>query len=99
MFGVSELTATLTALEQSAKAATLSAPRLTLINNRPAITNDGKVRDYYEQYQVKSTILERRSTSQLVPGQGADQDYPGASCKRRASAATAQRPCSRSIRR
>ncbi len=67
VFGVSELTATLTALEQSGESQTLSAPRLTLINNRPAIINDGKVQYYYEQYQVKSTILERRSTSQLVP--------------------------------
>ena len=67
VFGVSELTATLTALEQSGESQTLSAPRLTLINNRPAIINDGKVQYYYEQYQVKSTILERKSTSQLVP--------------------------------
>lgn len=67
IFGVSDLTATLTALEQSGESQVLSAPRLTLINNRPAIINDGKVQYYYEEYQVKTTILERRSSSQLVP--------------------------------
>lgn len=65
--GNSQVSAILSALEQSGESQVLSAPRLTLINNLPAVINDGKVQYYYEQYQVKSTILERRSSSQLVP--------------------------------
>lgn len=61
------LTATLTAIEQSGEAQTLSAPRLTVINNRPATIRDGKTQYYYEEYQVSQTILENRSTSSLVP--------------------------------
>lgn len=61
------LTATLSALEQGGQSQTLSAPRLTLVNNLPARINDGKIQYYYEEYQVKQTILERRSTSSLVP--------------------------------
>lgn len=61
------LSATLTALEQSGESNTLSSPRLTVINNRPATISDGKVQYYYEEYQVTQTILERRSESTLVP--------------------------------
>ncbi len=63
----STLTATLNALEQTGESQTLSAPRLTLINNRPAMIEDGKVQYYYEEYQVKTQTLERRSSSALVP--------------------------------
>lgn len=67
VFGVSQLTALLTAIEQSGESQVLSAPRLTLINNLPATISDGKVQYYYEEYQVKTQILEARSSSQLVP--------------------------------
>ncbi|MCI0533658.1 MAG: hypothetical protein L0Z50_00370 [Verrucomicrobiales bacterium] len=67
VLGRHNLTATLTALEQSGESQTLSAPRITLINNLPARISDGKVQYYYEEYQVKTTILERRSASSLVP--------------------------------
>lgn len=67
VFGVSDLYTTLTATEQTGESQVLSAPRLTLINNRPATISDGKVQYYYEEYQVKSTILEQRSSSALVP--------------------------------
>jgi type IV pilus assembly protein PilQ len=67
VFNQPELTATLTALEQSGESQTLSSPRLTLVNNLPARINDGKIQYYYEEYQVKQSILERRSTSTLVP--------------------------------
>ncbi len=67
VFNQGELTATLTALEQSGESQTLSAPRLTVLNNLPATISDGKIQYYYEEYQVKQTILERRSTSTLVP--------------------------------
>lgn len=63
----STLSATLNALEQSGESQTLSAPRLTLINNRPATIEDGKVQYYYEEYQVKTQTLETRSSSALVP--------------------------------
>lgn len=63
----STLSATLNALEQSGESQTLSAPRLTLVNNRPATIEDGKVQYYYEEYQVKTQVLERRSQSALVP--------------------------------
>lgn len=61
------LSATLTALQQGGESQTLSAPRLTLINNLPATIRDGKVQYYYEEYTVKQQILERRSSSTLVP--------------------------------
>lgn len=63
----STLSATLNALEQSGESQTLSAPRLTLVNNRPGTIEDGKVQYYYEEYQVKTQVLERRSSSALVP--------------------------------
>jgi type IV pilus assembly protein PilQ len=61
------LSATLTALEQSGESQTLSAPRITLVNNLPATISDGKIQYYYEEYTVKTQILERRSASTLVP--------------------------------
>ena len=67
VFEQGELTATLTALEQSGESQTLSAPRLTVMNNLPAKISDGKIQYYYEEYQVKQSILERRSSSTLVP--------------------------------
>lgn len=61
------LTATLNALEQSGESQTLSAPRLTVMNNRPATIRDGLTQYFYEEYTVSQTILENRSTSSLVP--------------------------------
>lgn len=61
------LTATLSLLDQSGESQLLSAPRLTVVNNRPATINDGKVQYYYEEYQVKQQVLEYRSSSALVP--------------------------------
>ena len=42
-----DLSAALTALEQSGESQLLSAPRLTLLNNRPGSINDGEVNYYY----------------------------------------------------
>lgn len=67
VFGVGDLTATINALEQTGESQTLSAPRVTLVNNLPARISDGKVQYYYEEYQVKTQILDTRSSSQLVP--------------------------------
>ena len=63
----SNLSVTLTALEQSGESQTLSAPRLTVVNNLPARISDGKVQYYYEEYTVSQQITERTTASQLVP--------------------------------
>lgn len=67
VLGDDSLTATLLAIEQSGESQTLSAPRLTVVNNRPATIRDGLTQYYYEEYSVSQTILENRSTSSLVP--------------------------------
>ena len=46
---------------------TLSSPRLTVINNRPASISDGKVQYYYEEYQVKQTVQQYYTASSVVP--------------------------------
>lgn len=61
------LTATISALEQSGESQILSAPRLTVINNRPANISDGKVQYYYEEYQVKQTVQQYYTASSFVP--------------------------------
>lgn len=61
------LSATITALEQSGESQTLSAPRLTVLNNRPATIADGKVQYYYEEYQVKQTVQQYYTSSSFVP--------------------------------
>ena len=48
--GRHDLSATISALEQSGESQTLSAPRLTVLNNRPATISDGQVQYYYEEY-------------------------------------------------
>ena len=67
VFSRENLSVTLNALEQSGESETLSAPRLTVLNNRPARITDGKTQYYYEEYSVSQTILERASSSTLVP--------------------------------
>ncbi len=67
IFGQATLTATISALEQSGESQTLSAPRLTVLNNRPATINDGKVQYYYEEYQVKQTVGQYYTASSFVP--------------------------------
>jgi type IV pilus assembly protein PilQ len=67
ILGRDNLSATITALNQSGESQTLSAPRLLLINNRPGKISDGKIQYYFEQYTVKQTTFERGTTSSLVP--------------------------------
>ena len=67
VLNASTLSATISALEQSGESQTLSAPRLTVINNRPARISDGKIQYYYEQYTVATTITQYNSASQFVP--------------------------------
>jgi type IV pilus assembly protein PilQ len=67
VFGRDTLRATITALEQTGESQTLSAPRLTVLNNRPASISDGKVQYYYEEYQVKQTVQQYYTFSSFVP--------------------------------
>jgi type IV pilus assembly protein PilQ len=67
VLGAADLSATITALEQSGESQTLSAPRLTVLNNRPATISDGKVQYYYEQYDVKQTVQQYYTASSFVP--------------------------------
>jgi type IV pilus assembly protein PilQ len=67
VLGAATLSATISALEQSGESQTLSAPRLTVLNNRPARISDGKIQYYYEQYTVATTITQYNSASQFVP--------------------------------
>jgi type IV pilus assembly protein PilQ len=61
------LSATISALEQMGESQTLSAPRLTVLNNLPATISDGKVQYYYEEYQVKQTVQQYYTSSSFVP--------------------------------
>jgi type IV pilus assembly protein PilQ len=63
----SDLTATISALEQSGESQTLSAPRLTVLNNRPATISDGQVQYYYEEYSVATTVGQYYTASSWVP--------------------------------
>ncbi len=67
VFGVDNLSATISALEQSGESQTLSAPRLTVLNNRPATISDGNVQYYYEEYTVASTVGQYYTVSSWVP--------------------------------
>ena len=67
VLGANQLSATVSALEQSGESQTLSAPRLTVLNNRPASISDGKVQYYYDEYAVKSTVQQYYTASTFVP--------------------------------
>lgn len=67
VLGADDLSATVSALEQSGESHTLSAPRLTVLNNRPATISDGLVQYYYEEYNVASSVGQYFSTSTWVP--------------------------------
>ncbi|MGO8926170.1 MAG: type II secretion system protein GspD [Limisphaerales bacterium] len=63
----SDLSATISALEQTGESQTLSAPRLTVLNNRPATISDGQVQYYYEEYAVATTVGQYYTASSWVP--------------------------------
>ncbi|HEY5911877.1 MAG TPA: type II secretion system protein GspD [Verrucomicrobiae bacterium] len=67
VLGAADLSATITALEQTGESQTLSAPRLTVLNNRPATISDGNVQYYYEEYTVKTTAQQYYQASSFVP--------------------------------
>jgi type IV pilus assembly protein PilQ len=63
----SDLSATISALEQTGESQTLSAPRLTVLNNRPATISDGQVQYYYEEYSVATTVGQYYTASSWIP--------------------------------
>jgi type IV pilus assembly protein PilQ len=67
VLGASQLSATISALEQSGESQTLSAPRLTVLNNRPATISDGQVQYYYEEYSVSQIVQQYYSASSIYP--------------------------------
>ena len=67
VFDANNLTATISALEQSGESQTLSAPRLTVLNNRPATISDGLVQYYYEEYTVAQTVQQYYTAASWVP--------------------------------
>jgi type IV pilus assembly protein PilQ len=67
VLGASELSATISALEQTGESQTLSAPRLTVINNRPATISDGQVQYYYEEFSVANTVQQYYTAQAIYP--------------------------------
>ena len=67
LFGQNDLTATISALEQTGESQTLSAPRLTVLNNRPATISDGQVQYFYEEYSVSQIVQQYYTASSVYP--------------------------------
>lgn len=67
VMGRDSLSVTLSALEQGGESQTLSAPRVTLINNLPASISDGKVQYYYEEYTVSQAVTDNSAISAVFP--------------------------------
>jgi type II secretory pathway component GspD/PulD (secretin) len=61
------LSATISALEQSGESQTLSAPRLTVLNNRPAMISEGQVQYYYEEYTAAATVGQYYTSASILP--------------------------------
>jgi type IV pilus assembly protein PilQ len=67
VLGAKDLSATISAMEQSGESQTLSSPRLTVLNNRPARISDGTVQYYYQEYQVLPIVQQYYTSSSFVP--------------------------------
>jgi type II secretory pathway component GspD/PulD (secretin) len=67
VLGVNDLSATISALEQSGESQTLSAPRLTVLNNRPAVISEGQVQYYYEEYTAAATVGQYYTSASILP--------------------------------
>jgi len=61
------LSATISALEQSGESQTLSEPRLTVLNNRPAMISEGQVQYYYEEYTAAATVGQYYTSASILP--------------------------------
>jgi len=78
VLGAGDLSATISALEQSGESQTLSAPRLTVLNNRPSRISNGLVQYYYEEYQVLPIVQQYYTSSSFVPSGKPTQIVAGA---------------------
>jgi len=67
VLGVNDLNATISALEQTGESQTLSMPRLTVLNNRPATINEGQVEFYYEEYAAAPVAGQYYAISSILP--------------------------------
>jgi type II secretory pathway component GspD/PulD (secretin) len=67
VLNINGLNATISALEQSGESQTLSAPRLTVLNNRPAMISEGQVQYYYEEYTAAANAGQYYATSSILP--------------------------------
>jgi len=67
VLGAKDLSATISALEQSGESQTLSAPRLTVLNNRPAVISEGQVQYYYEEYTAAATVGQYYTSASILP--------------------------------
>lgn len=55
-------------LEEEGRSRTISAPRVTVLNNQPAVIRRGTTVRYYEEYDVETTTIDQVGTvSNLVP--------------------------------
>lgn len=67
VFGRKTLSVVLTALDQSGESETLSAPRLTLMNNLPATITDATIQYYYEEYTVSQQTTLYAAGASVAP--------------------------------
>jgi type IV pilus assembly protein PilQ len=65
--GRRNLSATLTALDQSGESETLSAPKITLLNNLPATITDATVQFYYEEYSISQQTTLYAAGASVAP--------------------------------
>jgi type II secretory pathway component GspD/PulD (secretin) len=78
VLSASGLQATISALEQSGESQTLSAPRLTVLNNHPAKISQGQVQYYYEQYAASAVAGQYYAASSILPSGKPNQVVAGA---------------------
>ncbi len=78
VLSASGLSATISALEQSGESQTLSAPRLTVLNNRPAKIAEGQVQYYYEEYAAAPSVGQYYAVSSILPSGKPTQVVAGA---------------------
>ena len=75
VFGANNLTATISALEQSGESQTLSSPRITVLNNRPATISDGNVQVLLRRIQRRLDGSAVLYSLQLGPQWQAHQNH------------------------
>jgi type IV pilus assembly protein PilQ len=78
VLNANSLQATISALEQTGESQTLSEPRLTVLNNRPAKIAEGQVQYYYEEYAASAVAGQYYSASSILPSGKPTQVTAGA---------------------